>query len=310
MRLKISSKNHPIAQADPFILEYKNEFYIFASAQAKEKGVSCYKSSSLMGPYKWLGVVFSLAGHKEYWAPAVIQMDDTFYMYVSTMKNESDDVHTQTLKVASAKHPAGPYKYLNDLVSPFSIDAHPVLNENGLYMFYSINDYEAERAGTKIVLDKMISPTKIGGNPKDVVIPSIEEEIFMKNRFKEGQDWYTIEGACYFKEGDYHYLLYSANCYQNELYFVGYSVCKSKENDLLKLNFKKYPNDYTYAPLLSKNEFESGTGHNTVIKHKGKWYIVYHGREIDGNDVPYDNRNMRIAELVVDDEKLTVIRKK
>ena len=226
------------------------------------------------------------------------------------MKADEEDCHFQTMKVASAKHPAGPYKYLNDLIPPFSIDSHPVLNESGLYLFYSINDYESEKAGTKIVVDKMICPTQMKGNPKDVVIPSIDEEIFMKNRFKEGQDWHTIEGACYFREGDYHYLLYSANCYQNEYYFVGYAICKSTETDLTKLEFKKYPNEHTYAPLLAKNEFESGTGHNTVIKHDGQWYIVYHGRELEGNDVPYDNRNMRIAKLMVDGEKLTVVREK
>ena len=58
------------------------------------------------------------------------------------------------------------------------------------------------------------------------------------------------------------------------------------------------------------NEFESGTGHNTVIKHNGQWYIVYHGRDIEDNNVLYDNRSMRIAKLVVDGEKLTVIREK
>ena len=72
MRLNIVTKNHPIAQADPFILEYNNEFFIFASAQAEEKGVACYKSNTLTGDYEFLGLAFSLEGHKEYWAPSVI----------------------------------------------------------------------------------------------------------------------------------------------------------------------------------------------------------------------------------------------
>ena len=310
MKLNIVTKNHPIAQADPFIFEYNNEFYIFASAMGDEKGVHCYKSSELTGDYEYLGIVFTLKGHKEYWAPSVIQIGDTFYMYVSTIKEDETDGHMQTMKVASAKHPAGPYTYLNDLIPPFSIDSHPVLTSSGLYLFYSVNDYESEKAGTKIVLDKFITPTQISGNQVDAVLPSIEEEIFAKNRFKEGQDWYTIEGACYFREGNYHYLLYSANCWQNKYYFVGYCVCESEEDDLLKLEFKKYPSDDVYTPLLAQNEFESGTGHNTVIKHNGEWYIIYHGRELEGNDVPYDNRNMRIGKLVVDKEKLTVIREK
>ena len=78
--------------------------------------------------------------------------------------------------------------------------------------------------------------------------------------------------------------------------------------DLKQLEFKKYPNDYTYVPLLSKNSFESGTGHNTVIKYKNEWYIVYHGRDIEEENETFDNRSMRIAKMIVDDEKLTVVR--
>ena len=62
MKLNIVTKNHPIAQADPFILEYNNEFYIFASAMGDEKGVHCYKSSELTGDYEYLGIVFTLKG--------------------------------------------------------------------------------------------------------------------------------------------------------------------------------------------------------------------------------------------------------
>lgn len=310
MKLNIISKGYPLAQADPFILEFENEFYIFTSAMGNERGVSCYKASSLMGDYEWLGVVFEMPGYKEYWAPSVIQIGDAFYMYVSSIRQDERKGHMQTMKVASAKHPAGPYTYLNDIIPPFSIDSHPVMTKSGLYLFYSNNDYESAKAGTKIVLDKMITPTEAAGNPVDVVLPSIDEEIFAKNRFKEGQDWYTIEGACYFREGNFHYLLYSANSWKNKYYFVGYCVCESDEDDLLKLEFKKYPSSEVYAPLLAQNEFESGTGHNTVIKHNGEWYIVYHGRDIDDGELPYDNRSMRIAKLLVNGEKLTVIREK
>lgn len=304
MKLKINDLTQK-CQADPFILENEGKYYIFTTGI---DGVKCYLSNELLGHYIYLGNVYQRQGFKEYWAPAVIKYDDTFYMYVSCMPNEEVDTHTQRLLVASSKNPAGPYNFLNELCLPFSIDAHPVLNDSGLYMFYSINEYEGEKVGTRIVVDKMVSPTELVGKPKVVVKPSIEEEIYMKNRFKEGQDWYTIEGACYFYENGYHYLLYSANCYQNKYYFVGYGVCQSNEQDLTKLNYEKYPNDYTYAPLLSKNEYESGTGHNTVIKYNGDWYIVYHGRDIEEENVPYDNRSMRIAKLSVNNEKLTVIR--
>ena len=305
MKLKFTNPNPNASQPDPFILEDNGEVYIFATGG---NGVNCYKANELMGCYEYQGLAFVREGFKEYWAPEVIKIDDTFYMYVSCMKKESEDVHEQAIMVATSKEAGGPYNYVCDLIAPFSIDAHPVLNESGLYLFYCLNDYESEKAGTRIVVDKMITPTQMAGNPKVVVAPSIEQEIFMKDRFKKGQDWFTIEGACYFEENGYQYLLYSANCYQNEYYFVGYSVCKSNELDLTKVDFKKYPSDDVYAPLLSKNHFEGGTGHNSLIKYNGDWYIVYHGRDLYGNDVDYDNRTMRIAKVVIEGEKLSLIR--
>ena len=44
-----------------------------------------------------------------------------------------------------------------------------------------------------------------------------------------------------------------------------------------------------------KNEKETGTGHNSVVKTEAGWYIVYHGRD---PGEPY--RTMRIAKLHVD----------
>ena len=304
MRLIIN--NNSVYQADPFIMENNNFYYIFTTGV---EGVKCYKSCNLLGPYNYIGLVFQLAGFKEYWAPEIIEINDTYYMYVSCMPSYEDDVHTQRLIVASSKNIEGPYEFINEIATPFSIDANPVKNDTGMYLFYSINDYNGDKIGTRIVVDRLITPTKLEGNPKVVVEPTLEEEIFMKSRFKEGQDWYTIEGACYFYENNTHYLLYSANCYQNKFYFVGYSMSNSLELDLTKVNFNKYPNDSTYKPLLSKNEFESGTGHNSLMKIDDQWYIIYHGRDIDEENVDYDNRNMRIAKLIINDSELFVDRK-
>ena len=306
MRLLIND-NKQIYQPDPFIVEDNGMFYIFSTGI---NGVNCFKSKDLLGPYEYVGIVFYQDGFKEYWAPAVIKTNEKYYMYVSNMPNKEDDTHTQALKVACCDKIDGQYEYVCDLCEPFSIDAHPVINDEGMFMFYSINKYEGEKVGTRIVVDKMMSPTKILGNPKEVVLPSIEQEIFMKNRFKEGQDWYTIEGACYFFENGTHYLLYSANCYQHADYFVGYSMSNSKELDLTKIEFKKYPSDDIFEPILVKNDFESGTGHNSVIKYNNEWYVIYHGRDLENEDVDYDNRNMRIAKLDLVNNKLLVKRYK
>ena len=70
-------------------------------------------------------------------------------------------------------------------------------------------------------------------------------------------------------------------------------------------------NENTYMPLIAKNEFEEGTGHNSVIKEDGEWYAVYHGRDAipDPNLLNLEEkRTARICKLVLDGEKMTAER--
>lgn len=297
------------SQADPFVIRaHDGKFYMYVSAMDVH-GIHAFRSDSLCGEYEDIGVVFAAEGYQQYWAPSVIYMDGKYYMYVSFMRKGETDTHFQTMHVAVSDTPDGPFKDPVKLIEPFSIDSHVVKNENGLFMFYSMNNYEAERVGTYIVVDRMESPTKMCGKPVPVVIPTLDEEIYRRDCFKQGQHWHTIEGACYFKKGDYHYLIYSGNCYRNEYYYLGYAVAKSAEQDLTKVQFKKYPDENTYAPLIAKNEFETGTGHNSVIEVDGEWYAVYHGRDIGASgDGKTDTRTARICRLIIDGEKITAVR--
>ena len=77
-------------------------------------------------------------------------------------------------------------------------------------------------------------------------------------------------------------MLYSANAFENVDYFVGTAVAEIKRN-LLEMEWEKYPNAYTWMPLLKKNDVVEGTGHNTVTKAPNLFedWIVYHGRDIE-----------------------------
>jgi GH43 family beta-xylosidase len=238
-----------------------------------------------------------------------MEYEGKFYLYYSSVEKNSTDVHEQCIKVAVSDSPEGPFDYIRTMLPPFSIDAHAVSTEDGLYLFYSINDAEAERAGTLIVADKMTDPCHVEGNPAVIVRGTIDEEIFMRDRFRKGQHWHTLEGAFYFREGDYHYILYSGNCYETEYYYIGYAVAKTNESDLTKITFKKYPDEATYRPLISANEFESGTGHNSLIKVNGEYYVIYHGRDnVDNWREMGECRTARICRLNVNGEQLTVER--
>ena len=291
-------------QPDPYVIKSDGKFFMYTTGR---NGVQLYVSDDMYS-FSYYGLVFNVEKQKEYWAPSVIEINNLFYMYVSLMSDNEEDVHQQHIIVAKSASPYGPFEYLNDLIAPFSIDPHVVKSGNDLYIFYSINDYDASRAGTLIVVDKMISPTKVKGNPNIVVRATLDEEIFMHDRFKKGQHWHTLEGAFYFRNGDYHYLMYSGNCYQNEKYYIGYAYAHSKENDLTKLVFQKYPDNNTYYPLINKNEAEEGTGHNSLIEEDGHYYVFYHGRDIiDCGKSKY--RTARLAEIAPNKEQLILIKR-
>ena len=117
------------------------------------------------------------------------------------MKDKADKGgHHQAMFVSVADNPLGPFGNAKQILHPFSIDSHIVQNESGLYLFYSTNRFEGDRIGTYIVVDKMLDPFTPAGNPVTVVEPTLDEDIFRRDRYKKGQHWHTIEGAFYFKE--------------------------------------------------------------------------------------------------------------
>lgn len=82
------------------------------------------------------------------------------------------------------------------------------------------------------------------------------------------------EGSYIFKNGDFYYMMYSANHFAGENYAVGYATSKHPLGP-----FKKSSNN----PILEKNTAKggdvTGTGHNSALFTKeGKMLCVYHGR--------------------------------
>lgn len=311
MQLLEINKEKYIGQADPFILESGGRFYIYTTGK---DGIYAYSSDELLSGWKFEGRVFHYNDPKvyDYWAPSVIEIDGTFYMYNSF--EYDDDIpdqggHHQAMFVSSSKNPLGPFENAKQLLHPFSIDSHVVKNENGLFIFYSTNTFVGERIGTYIVVDRLLDPETVAGNPVPVITASIDEEIYCRDRYEKGIHWHTLEGAFYFKEGDWQYVMYSGACYENEKYFIGYARAKTDESDLTKIRFEKYPDDKTYAPVLNSNEWEEGTGHHSMIKHKGEWYAVYHARNAEEDGLNGDRRNARICRLSVNDGVITADRK-
>ncbi len=305
--LKIDKDNY-IGQADPYIIEHDGKFYIYTTGDDGLYGYSC---DTLLGDWKFEGQIFTLEGRDHFWAPSVIYLDGKFYMYFSFEFYEDvpdQGGHHQAMHVAVSDNPMGPFTLAGQIAHPFSIDSHIVKTDAGLFLFYSPNIFEGDRIGTHIVVQKMKDPYTLEGEPTVVLSPSIDEEIFCRNRYKEGQHWHTLEGAYWFREGEWQYLMYSGGRYEDETYFVGYAAAKTTEQDLTKVEFRKMPDSNTYAPLLRSNDWEEGTGHNSVIKVDGQYYCVYHARNTEEDGLCGDRRNARIAKMHVADGKITIER--
>ena len=280
------------SQPDPFIFQDGDTFYIYVTAQ---NGVEAYSAKDIFGLWKWEGVIAKIEGANGYWAPCVIKIDETYYLYFSCVRN----AEFEYMYVMKGSSPLGPFTDEKKLFEHFSIDPHVVQTKSGLFLIYSIDDDQAEYAGTRIMIDRLLDPYTPAYRPEEKVSPTLKEEM---NRKKSGEKpWYTIEGGFWFEEGGWQYLMYSGAAYETEDYHIGYCAAKTTESDLTKVAFTKRINNGKFAPVMIKNTEEEGTGHHSVIRHNGEYYIVYHAR--DYNDVPTQTkpRTMRIARLVVKD---------
>jgi GH43 family beta-xylosidase len=255
--------------------------------------------------WKHLGYALVMPEHKNFWAPCVIYYNGLFYMYYSCMEHASTDVHTEFLRVAVADKPEGPFEYVKTFHSHFSIDPHVVRDEQGeFWIYYTVSRFAGteDKSGTVNIVDKMTDLLTLAGNPQDVIIPTIKEEIFEKNRFGNGRDWYCVEGSFHLKHRGKEYVMYSGSAFTKEDYFIGYAV-KSSDG-----KWEKFPDARTYHPVIRKSDFVEGTGHHSVAlapNNVDQW-VFYHGRNVISDSPEGERRNMRMDPLLWSGDRMWV----
>lgn len=290
-------------QPDPYIFEDGGRLYLYVTAP---RGVEAYSADDLFGVWHFEGIVASFDGRYEYWAPSVTKIEGRYYLYVSC----STDDEFQFMHAAVADSPLGPFTNPTRFYKRFSIDSHVVETEKGLFLWYAEDNTDCDRIGTRIYVDKLIDPLTPAGHPREMIVPTMDEEIFKRNRFGDGKDWHTIEGAFWFREGEWQYVMYSGGCFDNESYHIGYAAARSDETDLTKVDFVKHAKDGAFDPVMIKNDFEEGSGHHSVIKYKGQYYAIYHGRDLGGEarEAFAEARTARVCKLHVKDGVITAER--
>ena len=296
MKFDVFGKTQP----DPFIFEDDDKLYLYVSGiEGEAYGVEAYSADDLFGIWHYEGIVAHVDNCKYYWAPSVIKHNDKYYMYVSY----KDGDNYQFMHVLSSDSPLGPFQNPIQLYDRFSIDSHIVKTDEGLFLWYAEDNKEPERIGTRVFVDKLIDPVTPANICREVIVPTMDEEIFTDS-WREDNNWHTIEGPFWFREGNWQYVMYSGGCFNDETYHVGYAAAKTDEQDLTKIDFVKHTNNGKFDPVLIMNDWEEGTGHNSVIKYKGEYYALYHARDFDLHHLP-EARTARICKLHVADGIIT-----
>ena len=300
--MKLNFGNIRRSQPDPFIFEDAGKFYLYVTAG---DGVEAYSADSPFGEWTFAGVVCSIGTHRNYWAPSIIKIGDWYYMYVSCQ----DEGMFQFLHAVKSRSPLGPFTDARCLFDRFSIDSHVVQTEAGLFLWYAEDNTNTDRIGTRVFVDRLLDPYTPAYEPREVIVPTMDEEIFMRNRNGDGRDWHTIEGAFWFAEEGWQYVMYSGACFQNDTYHIGYAAAKTDEQDLTKVDFIKHTEAGKFAPVMMGNEYEEGVGHHSVLKWNGQYYAIYHARDLTPDEtLQGDRRTARICKLHVKDGIITAER--
>ncbi|MDQ3396249.1 MAG: glycoside hydrolase family 43 protein [Deinococcota bacterium] len=264
--------------ADPFVLEHGGVYYAYGtsgSATLQGRAFEVLRSPDLV-TWVSLGGALELLGTpqaQDYWAPEVAFHEGRFYMYYSAGRQDKG----HQIRLATASKPEGPFRDAGSVLTgddPFTIDAHPFCDDDGLWYLYYARDFlGGERVGTALVVDRLVAMDKLEGKPRTVLRATADWQIFKYNREMYGRvyDWYTLEGPFLRKHEGRYYLFYSGGAWEEPNYGVSYAVAGSPFGPFTE------PGGKGPALLRSVPDRVIGPGHNAVVRAPdGEDYLVYH----------------------------------
>lgn len=283
-----------VQAADPSVITVGDTFYLYAT-NAHVDGDCSYiqgwKSKNL-SDWEALGPVFTPARDAwavaSLWAPEVVRMDDTYYMYYSGY-----DLNGGGMKVglATSSSPAGPFREIEGEFGgktysrtkcPFDfgfpvIDPSPFVDGDRIYLFVSKDQVDRTSSVYGCELESDMVTVKAGTLTESALVAPSQN---WENPKKENK-WNEAPFAL--KHGGKYYLFYSANYYKNSTYGIGVATADSPLGPYTKAE---------YNPVLQANadwSFISGTGHCSVFPSPDgrELWMAYHSHidTVNGGDV-------------------------
>lgn len=254
-----------VVLADPQILRDGDTYYMYGTNES-DYGYRGYKSKDLVN-WESVGWVFKKTpqtwAQVHMWAPEVIKYKGFYYLAFSAANDLVSK--TKRLCLARSDSPAGPFiEYAAPIhdTGVAMIDAHIYVDDDEkAYLYYSLDCSESKISQLHVVrLNEDLTGT-IG----ESVLCTEPSQAW------EGKIW--NEGAFVTKHKGVYYLMYSANCFVDSYYQVGYATSKSPMGPWVK---------YEKNPILRRTARVSGPGHHclTTSPDGSEMFIVYH-RHLD-----------------------------
>jgi arabinan endo-1,5-alpha-L-arabinosidase len=286
--------------ADPFVLKHNGEYWAYGTSERNRDGrwFPVLHSTDL-AHWEYVGGALEPLRDPDstaYWAPEVVHREGVFYMYYSAADNDGDESHR--LRLATASHPAGPFRDVGRLLLPeegFSIDAHPFQDpKDGQWYLFFARDFFDERVGTGLaaipLAADMMTPLEA---PRPVIRPSADWHIFQRDRTIYGRTWdawHTIEGPYVLYHNGLYYCLYSGGSWQTVDYGMGFGVAEHP--------LGPYRDEWSVegpAVLRGVPDRVLGPGHASVVRWTDDRteFLVYHAWDVEST-----RRRMCIDPLV------------
>ena len=206
---------------------------------------------------------------KDFWAPDVIKIGNTWNMYLS-IRNSAEDSH---IGVFTSQYPTGPYNWVGIVTNgnvtgiKDTIDPEVVIDPDTgkVWLFFGsvgkMHRVELNSTGTAVV--EGATYTHVAG--LDVSQNSSRSKVY--------------EGCYLHKHGDWWYLFASAGNYSNYTYKIVVGRSATLTGEFLDRNGKKMTEGNATDVMVSADGDEFyGPGHNGEIftDSTGQDYILYH----------------------------------
>lgn len=268
-----------IKLADPTIFYEDGVYYLTGTLEAD--GFKMYKSTDLVHWTVCGNATNGLALYKDdvfgtqwFWAPQIFKNGNSYYMAYSA---------NELIAIARGNSPMGPFKQTVKAELPHDtgqIDPFVFVDDDGKnYMYYVRFD-----GGNTLYVCELTSDFS-------TIKSGTVTRCLGADKTWETRQGKITEGPTMFKDGDYYYLIYSANHYESIDYAVGYAYSTSPKGPWTKVD----------KPFISRHNMGiNGTGHGDLFQGAdGQWYYVFH---VHASNHAVQTRRTAIVPITIGDK--------